>query len=264
MKNAIDFIRFALSHAKSGSIPAGAQLPLDIEECGTAPWEYLPATAGEPITRELLDERWEHFYSRLGWTREQFDRMTADFPYLKTCAADSQGLLNCFLGAEATPHYCYNAWCTEKGEIARVKRSFAIGEAVFFRDEDGRAVHTGFVCGSVGGETLIVEARGLGTGVCVTKLSERPFTHRGLVTEQLHYGEDCVGEQLLLSIKKPLLRGEHIRRLQLALNQLGYFCGVPDGVCGELTMLGVKDFADAHFRMKRPLEKSASENKKRA
>ena len=259
MKNAVDFICFALSHAKSETIPDGAKLPLDIEECGTAPWEYLPATAGDPITRELLDERFEHFYARLGWTREQFDRITADFPYLKTCAADSQGLLNAFLGMDATPHYCYNAWCTDKGEISRISRPFALGEAVFCRDEDGRAIHTGFVCGSVGGETLIVEARGLGTGVCVTKLSERPFTHRGLVTKELLYGDGCLDEQVVLSLRKPMKRGEAIRQLQLALNSLGYYCGLPDGVCGELTMLGVKDFADAHFRMKRP-----PDNKKRA
>ena len=36
MKNAIDFVRFALSHAKRETIPAGAQIPLDIEECGTS------------------------------------------------------------------------------------------------------------------------------------------------------------------------------------------------------------------------------------
>lgn len=44
MKNAIDFVRFALSHAKRETIPAGAQIPLDIEECGTSPWEYLFGT----------------------------------------------------------------------------------------------------------------------------------------------------------------------------------------------------------------------------
>ena len=37
MKNAIDFVRFALSHCKRESIPEGAELPLDIEECGTEP-----------------------------------------------------------------------------------------------------------------------------------------------------------------------------------------------------------------------------------
>ena len=49
MKNAIDFVRFALSHAKRETIPAGAQIPLDIEECGTSPWEYLFGTTGNIV-----------------------------------------------------------------------------------------------------------------------------------------------------------------------------------------------------------------------
>ena len=53
MKNAIDFVRFALSHAKRETIPAGAQIPLDIEECGTSPWEYLFGTTGNIVTQDL-------------------------------------------------------------------------------------------------------------------------------------------------------------------------------------------------------------------
>ncbi|MBQ2110609.1 MAG: peptidoglycan-binding protein [Clostridia bacterium] len=255
MKNAMDFIRFALSHAKPETIPLGAKLPLSFEECGTRPWEYLPGTAGDAVTQELLDERFANFYKLLGWSRERFDRMTENFVIKRVTASDSQGLLNAYLGLDATPHFCYSAWCTDKGEIGKVKRPFALGEAVFFRDEDGRAVHTGFVCGSLGGETLVVEARGLGSGVCVTKLTERPWTHRGLVTKQLIYDENCYDEQIVLSLRTPMLRGESIRQLQLALNSLGYFCGAADGVLGENTMTGVRDFVDAHFRSRKTQSK---------
>ena len=77
MKNAIDFVRFALSHAKRETIPAGAQIPLDIEECGTSPWEYLFGTTGNIVTQDLLNRRFSEYYSKRGWTRERFDRITA-------------------------------------------------------------------------------------------------------------------------------------------------------------------------------------------
>ena len=251
MKNAIDFVRFALSHAKRETIPLGASIPLDLDECGSDPWEYLPGVAGERVTQELLEDRYSNFYKYLGWSRERFDRMTENFVIKGVAACDSQGLLNAYTGLEATPNYCYSCWCTDKGELEAVKRRFALGEAVFFKDEDGRALHTGFICGMLGGEPLVVEARGIGTGVCVTKLSERPWTHRGLVTKQLIYDESCYDEQIVLSLRKPMLQGEAIRTLQLALNSLGYFCGIADGKCGENTMLGVRDFVDAHFRSAR-------------
>lgn len=60
MKNAIDFVRFALSHAKRETIPAGAQIPLDIEECGTSPWEYLFGTTGNIVTQDLLNRRFRN------------------------------------------------------------------------------------------------------------------------------------------------------------------------------------------------------------
>lgn len=248
MKNAKDFVRFALYHAKAETIPAGAVLPLDAEECGRDPWEYLPGTAGEAVSEELLEGRFNDYYRHFGWTRERFDHMTENFVVKGVHACDSQGLLSAFTGLAATPNFCYSAWCTDKGEIGKIRRPYAIGEALFFSDEDGRKVHTGFVCGMLGGEPLVVEARGLGFGVCVTRLGERPWTHRALITKQLLYDESCYDEQIVLSLKSPMIQGEAVRALQLALNQLGYFCGAADGKCGENTMMAVRDFVDAHFR----------------
>ena len=76
MKNAIDFIVFALTHAKPESIPEGAQLPIEVEECGSEPWEYLYGTTGHKISQSLLDERFEHYYKSKGWTREAYDIAT--------------------------------------------------------------------------------------------------------------------------------------------------------------------------------------------
>lgn len=246
MKNAIDFVRFALSHAKRETVPSGAKLPLDADECGTEPWEYLPGTSGETATDELLESKFADFYRHLGWQRERYDRLTENFVRQKVRLSDSQGLMNAYTGMEATSNYCYSAWCTDKGAITEIKRPFALGEAVFFMDADGRAIHTGFICGMLGGEPLVVEARGLAFGVCVTKLSERPWTHRGLITKRFIYEENCYDEQIVIKRKKPFVRGEGVMHLQRALNSLGYYCGSADGVAGEHTLYALKEFLTAH------------------
>ena len=246
MKNAVDFISFALSHAKRASIPQDAKLPIDVEECGTEPWEYLYGTTGFTVTKELLDERFAHFYSKKGWTREAFDVATENWAALKRRATDCQGLLDSWLGTDVTANYCYTAWCSERGAISEVDRPYEIGEALFYRNAEGRMTHVGFVCGWINGEPLAVEARGIRFGVVVTRFSERPWTHRGLVTAKLNYDASLRDEPVVLSVKRPMIQGEHILNLQKALNALGYYCGTPDGKCGRLTMGGVTEFSEAH------------------
>ena len=248
MKNALDFIGFALSHAKCANIPENAELPISQDECGTEEWEYLPGTAGESCTRELVEAKFEQFYKPLGTARERYDLLTGDFAARGVRVCDSMGLVEAFTGVRSTPNFLYSALCTDKGRMEEVYRAFALGEALFFGDEDGRKLHVGFVCGFAGGEPLVVEARGLAYGVCVSRLTERPWTHRGLATKVFNYGAECVLEQQLLTLTKPYIRGERIRTLQLALNALGYPCGVPDGILGEQTMAGINDFVDAQFR----------------
>ncbi len=246
MKNAADFIVFALSHAKAESIPKGAKLPIDIEECGKEPWEYLYGTTGTVVTKGLLEERYEHFYKHRGWTREAFAAATENWAALKRKATDCQGLLDSFLDTDVTANYCYSAWCTERGRVDEVERPYEIGEAVFYRNGDGRMSHVGFVCGFLNGEPLCVEARGIRFGVCVTRFSERPWTHRGLVTGKLSYDSEYRDEPVVLSVKSPMIHGECIMHLQKALNALGYYCGAPDGRCGRITMSGVREFVSRH------------------
>ncbi len=246
MKTALDFIVFALTHAKQESIPEGAKLPVSAEECGGEPWEYLYGTTGTRVSRALLDERYEHFYKNKGWTREAFDIATENWVELKRRATDCQGLLDAFLGTDVTANYCYSAWCRERGPIDEIERQYEIGEALFYRGAEGRMTHVGFVCGFLNGEPLAVEARGIRFGVVVTRFSERPWTHRGLITEKLSYDSEYRDEPVVLELKKPMIQGECILNLQKALNALGYYCGAPDGRCGKITMHGVREFAAAH------------------
>lgn len=248
MKNAIDFIRFALSHAKRETIPLGAELPLDIEECGTDPWGYLFGTTGHTATKELLDLKFNSYYSKKGWSRASFDTATEGWSLGKFKVCDCQGLLDVYLGTDVNANYCYSGWCTEKGSIDEIDRTYRIGEAVFYQNQNGNMSHVGWVCGFLCGEPLVVEARGLRYGVCVTKFSERPWTHRGLVTRQLIYDENCYDEPVILSITQPMIQGEAIKNLQAALNSLGYYCGSVDGKCGKLTMGGIAEFVEAHFK----------------
>lgn len=254
MKSAHDFICWALSHAKRESVPKDAKLPIDQDECGVEPWEYLFGTTGEEVTNALLNERYEHFYRKKGWTREAFDVATENWAALHRRATDCEGLLDAFLGQDVTANYCYSAWCTEKGRIEALERPFEIGEALFHANNDGRMTHVGFVCGSLNGEPLAVEARGIRFGVVVTRLSERPWTHRGLVTQRLSYDTEYADEPVTLSVTRPMIQGEHIRNLQKALNALGYYCGIPDGKCGRITMGGVRAFACKHAGLKEAAE----------
>ena len=247
MKTAYDFISFALSHAKLESIPEDAKLPVGREECGGEPWEYLFGTTGERCSKALLDERFEHFYSKKGWTREAYDVATENWTALKRRVTDCQGLLDSFLGTDVTANYNYSAWCTDKGAIEEVERPYELGEALFYRNSEGRMTHVGFVCGFLSGEPLAVEARGIRFGVVVTRFSERPWTHRGLVTRKLSYDKEYRDEQVVLSVTRPMIQGECIEHLQRALNALGYYCGRPDGKCGRLTMNGVREFASRHI-----------------
>ena len=246
MKNAIDFVRFALSHAKRETIPMGAQLPLDISECGSEPWEYLFGTTGNKVTKDLLERKFNDYYSKRGWSRAEYNTATENWAEKKTTVCDCQGLLDVYLGMDVNSNYCYSCWCTEKGRINSIDRPFVLGEAVFYSSNNERMTHVGFICGFLAGEPLVVEARGIRYGVCVTKLSERPFNYRGLVTKQLIYDEDCYDEQIILFVTKPMIQGDAIKSLQTALNSLGYYCGAADGKCGVLTMNGVNEFVEAH------------------
>ena len=249
MKKATDFISYALARAKPNTVPSGAKLPISKDEVGSVaggPWEYLYGTTGKKVTKSLLNERYNNFYGKKGWSREDYDIATENWVALKKTVTDCQGLLDSFLGTDVTANYCYTSWCSSRGKISDIDRPYKIGEALFHDNGEGRMTHVGFVCGFLDGQPLVVEARGIRFGVVVTKFSERPWTNRGLVTSKLNYDDSTSDEQIILKVTTPMIQGTHIMNLQKALNSLGYYCGTPDGKCGKLTMSGVKEFAKKH------------------
>ena len=190
-----DFIRWALLHVHKATIPQGAKLAVPAALCGIEPWEYLFGSIRVPTTPQVLDAYYKNRYSQI-MTRAEFDAITSAWP-TNTYATDCQGLLDAWLTYEMDYPTDINAqanyalWCTQKGRIEEISRPYVMGEAVFRSDPAGRMTHVGWICGKIGGEPLIVEARGIRFGVVVSKLSERNFDFRGLMKNMFSYKEDA-------------------------------------------------------------------------
>ena len=256
---AVEFIRWALKHAKRESIPKGADIPLPAEECGIEPWHYLFGTVKAHTTPAKIEERWMNFYSRKGWPREKYDKATKDM--LPTdYATDCAGLLDAFLSEKAGKtdknSHAYYEECTDRGRIGSIGRAYIPGEPVFMAGRSGRMHHIGFVCGFLDGEPLIVEARGLSYGVVVTKFSEREWTHHGLLTGYFTYDEsgtepDGKKETTVFEYCRPMMRGENVKALQSMLNEAGYTDEEgsvleEDGRFGKRSFAALKKFITAH------------------
>ena len=257
MRNVIDFIKWALTHVTPASIPEGAKLPLQFEQCATEPWHYLFGTVKSRTTRAKIQERWDNHYSK-SWSKDAYDTATAAM-LASDYATDCEGLLDAWLTYECdektdiNADMNYNGWCTDKGEIADIDRPYVVGEALFCANKSGKMKHIGWVCGfDADGAPLVVEARGLWFGVVVTRLADRHFTYRGLMTKKFDYkGESLMNKPIVIEEKDPMLCGEAICKLQAAFNALGYTDanGKPlaeDGKCGKKTLQALKSFIDAH------------------
>ena len=229
MYKAEEFVRWALSHAKRESIPPSAVLALPRERCGTEPWQYLFGSVRVRTDDAALDLYYENRYKKQ-MTRARYDVLTADWDR-SGFATDCQGLLDAWLTYEKGERTDINAdmnyrlWCGEKGPIAGGVRPLAVGEAVFRMGGSGRMTHVGWICGhDADGTPLVVEARGIAYGVVVTRLTERDFTHRGLMTARFTYGEEQEDEMETIIFKeaKPMPEGGAYRAMQAALNEAGY------------------------------------------
>lgn len=225
MQNVQDFIRWALTHVEKSTIPKGAELPLPLEECGTEPWHYLFGSVRVQTNRPTLDA-YKRMYVSRGWDAAQFDDVTADWKPTDY-ASDCQGILDAYLTYECgkktdiNANYNYTSWCTKTGKISAINRPWVIGEAVFMRNNNGRMTHVGWICGFVKGEPLVLEARGFLFGVGVWKLSNRRFTHRGLMTKKFSY-ESEVNEMVVFKVTNPMQKGTAFEIMQKALNAAGY------------------------------------------
>ena len=251
MYSIFDFIRWALTHARRSTVPAGAELALPLSDCGRDPWQYLFGSIRVMTTDANLNTYYNKYYKNT-MTRAEYDAITA--PWSRTgYATDCQGLLDAWLTYEMNDPTDINAdgnyrlWCTDKRLIADSAAPFRTGEAVFRANGDGRMTHVGWICGSLEGEPLVIEARSIRCGVSVSKLSARGFTHRALMTRKFSYGDDEM-DIVKLEYRLPMMRGDEILALQFALNRLGYVGAdgarlTEDGKLGKNTMFAVEHFA---------------------
>lgn len=228
MYNVYDFISWALSHADPKTIVKSSNFPVSGDKIGTEPWHYLYGTVKVHTNKYWLDSRFDNYYSSHGWTREEYDKVTGDWSP-EDWATDCQGLLDAWMTHEMNDQTDINAqmnyvnWCTDKGKISEIDRPYVIGEALFIYSSSARKMtHVGWVCGFTdSGDVLAVEARGIRYGVVVTKMSNRKWTHRGLMTKKFDYADPKV-EPYVFRLQRPHLKGEECELMQDTLNRLGY------------------------------------------
>lgn len=189
-------------------------------------WHYLFGSVRVQTTPAALDMYRKAYIAR-GWDGAAFDAATADWQPTDY-ATDCQGLLDAWLTYEQgqktdiNADMNYRSWCTDKSEISGSLRPWQVGEAVFTQSKStGKMTHVGWVCGIKNGDPLILEARGLKFGVVISRLSERNFTHRGLMTKVFDYkGEEP--EMVKFEIATPMHTGAAYKLMQTALNAAGY------------------------------------------
>lgn len=189
-------------------------------------WQYLFGSVRVKTDQATLDRYYEkHYYKQM--TRAQYDAITASWDR-EGYATDCQGLLDAYLTYERGEKTDINAdtnykcWCEDKGKIGAINRPYVIGEALFMARSDGTMHHVGWVCGfGDDGDPLVVEARGIAYGVVITKLSKRPWSHRGLMTKKFDYQEKPM-EKIKFEKVTPMHQGEAYLKMQQALNAAGY------------------------------------------
>ncbi len=259
MTNVLNFIRWALTHVNPNTVPSGAVLAKGTAtNVGADPWHYLYGSVRTKTTPSRIKERWENYYSFHGWAREAYDNATAGMQP-DDYATDCQGLLDAYLTfvqgekTDVNADYNYRKWCTGKGKTSEIERPYELGEAVFMANAKGRITHVGWICGlDSDGEPLVVEARGLSYGVVVTRLEDRPWTHRGLMTKKFDYKE----EQPMATkfeVIKPMLKGDGVEAMQKALNATGYTDDngnklVEDGKWGSKSQAAFRKLLEAHMQ----------------
>ena len=257
MPNVLNFIRWALTHVNPDTVPSGAVLANGTAtNVGAEPWHYLYGTVRTKTTPSRIKERWENFYSFHGWSRESYDNATSGMQP-DDYATDCQGLLDAYLTfvqgekTDINADYNYRKWCTGKGKTSEIERPYELGEAVFMANSGGKMKHVGWICGlDSDGEPLVVEARGLNYGVVVTRLEDRAWTHRGLMTKKFDYKE----EQPMATkfeVIKPMLKGDGVKEMQKALNATGYTDDngnklVEDGKWGSKSQAAFRKLLEAH------------------
>lgn len=188
MQNVLAFINWGLERVKRSSVPNGGIFPITPSLIGSVcQAEYLWGTHGRKATQSLLDSKFASYYSGHGWTEAEYAEATAGWVKRGQMLTDCQGLLDWFMGTDINANSNYKNYCTDKGLCSAISRPYVIGEAVF----NGSALkktHVGWVCGfMLDGDVLVMEARGLAHGVVITRMSQRAWKYRGLMTKKFSY-----------------------------------------------------------------------------
>lgn len=224
----IDFIKWALTHAKS--VPTGAAMPLPADACCADPWHYLFGSVRVQTTPATL-ARYRQAYINRGWAGADFDAAVAGWRSTDH-ATDCQGLLDAYLTyvcddkTDINADTNYRLWCNTKGPIDDITRDYVIGEAVFVSNKNGKMTHVGWICGfDSDGTPLVIEARGLRYGVVVTRLDTRPWTHRGIMAQKFKYSEEIEMEKIKFEVASPMHTGAAYKAMQTALSAAGYTDG---------------------------------------
>ena len=226
MDNVIEFVKWGLTHVKRNTIPQNAILPLEREKCGVEPWEYLWGTNGHKATQYLIDSRFESYYERNGWTRSEYDAVTKGWVERKQIVSDCQGVEDAFSHSQTNANGNYVRYCTDKGLCSRINRKYVLGEAVF-NGTDSKKTHVGWVCGFMpDGDILVMEERGLAYGFVVTRMSQRSWKYRGLMTKRYIYNIADVGQYVFKRVLKYGSRGDDVIELKKLLINAGYSKGI--------------------------------------
>lgn len=231
MDNVIEFVKWGLTHVKRNTIPQNAILPLEREKCGVEPWEYLWGTNGHKATQYLIDSRFESYYERNGWTRSEYDAVTKGWVERKQIVSDCQGVEDAFSHSQTNANGNYVRYCTDKGLCSKITRKYVIGEAVF-NGSDSKKTHIGWVCGFLpDGDILVMEERGLAYGFVVTRMSQRAWKYRGLMTKRYIYDQSAVqpdhtGKPIFKRVLKYGSRGDDVIELKKLLINAGYSKGI--------------------------------------
>ncbi len=260
MRNILDFMAWGISHASSARIPAGSTLCVPLEMAASAGvWQYLYGTTGVKCTQALLDKKYSQYYMDWGWSRKEYDNVTAGWISRGVTVCDCQGLEDKYSGADTNAKGNYANYCTDKGRIADISRPYVFGEAIFVGGSPSSIDHVGWIAGfAPDGEALVLHERGLAHGCVIERMSSagKKWSYRGLMTKRYSYEAITlpttpapIQTQTVLRITKPLMRGGFVKALQDALNEGGYDCGKADGICGEKTRAGILAFIEQHKDM---------------
>ncbi len=215
---------------------------------------YIMGATGQDPRKWSVNSHW--FTQYTGAQREKALYWREHAQRVWDCNGLAEGLYRDYSGKsiDSKARYNYADWCDPKGQGMIPPKYRVAGAAVFWGDRASDITHVAFLYQPVDaskprGDWYLIEARGVMSGVCRTKLLSRKPDFWGLMTKYFDYGavqpvEVHLGDRLL----KNGMEGADVKELQADLIRLGYDCGRwgADGDFGDATELAVKAFQRDH------------------